>query len=92
MSAQRSLAVATLMVLAAGCAHYYKVTDPGSGREYYTEEVDYTKSGAIQFKDAKTGAVTTMQNSQVLEIKEDAFTKGVGATPPQTPAAPAPAH
>jgi hypothetical protein len=76
MSLLRIVAVIGVAVL-AGCAHYYKVTDPGSGKSYYTTEVNRS-GGAVVFKDAQTGAETTMQNSQVLEIDKDQFQKGVG--------------
>ncbi len=61
-------------VLVAGCA-YYKVTDPGSGRAYYTEKVE-RKNGTIMFKDAKTGADVTMTSSVVLEVSSEEFKKG----------------
>ena len=64
-------------VLAAGCASYYRVTDPGTGRAYYTEKVE-RKNGTIMFKDAKTGAEVTMTSSVVLEVSGDEFRKGVG--------------
>ena len=63
-------------VLLAGCATYYRVTDPGTGRAYYTEKVE-RKNGTIMFKDAKTGAEVTMTSSVVLEVSSDEFHKGV---------------
>ena len=80
MSMPKKFAVVLLLLMAAGCeATYYKVTDPATGREYYT--VDYAhKDGVIEFKDAKTGAKTTLQNPQVLEINEQTFEAGVAAT------------
>ena len=63
-------------VLVAGCATYYRVTDPGTGRAYYTEKVE-RKNGTIMFKDAKTGAEVTMTSSVVLEVSSDEFHKGV---------------
>jgi uncharacterized protein YceK len=60
----------------AGCATYYKVTDPSSGRAYYTEKVQ-RKNGTIMFKDAKTGAEVTMTSSVVLEVSSDEFQKGM---------------
>jgi hypothetical protein len=89
MSKLKTLAVAPLLALAAGCASYYKVTDTSSGREYYTQEVS-RQGSAVQFTDAKTGATTTLQNSQVLEIDEDAYKAGLAAsTPKVAQAAPA---
>jgi uncharacterized protein YceK len=63
-------------VLLAGCASYYRVTDPGSGRAYYTEKVE-RKNGTIMFKDAKTGAEVTMTSSVVLEVPKAEFEKGI---------------
>ena len=80
MSMPKKFALIPLLLLAAACeATYFKVTDPGTGREYYT--IDYTHKGtAIEFKDARTGARTTVQNPQVLEINEQTFNAGVAAT------------
>ena len=61
--------------LMAGCASYYRVTDPASGRVYYTEDVKRT-NGTIRFKDAKTGAEVTLTSSAVLEISSEEFRKG----------------
>jgi len=68
-----------LLLMAAACtATYFKVTDLDTGREYYTG--DFTrKDGAIRFKDARTGATTTVQNPQVLEIDQRTFDSGVAA-------------
>jgi len=62
--------------LTAGCATYYRVTDPGTGRAYYTEKVE-RKNGTIMFKDAKTGAEVTMTSSVVLEVSKDEYEKGM---------------
>jgi hypothetical protein len=80
MSIRRKFAVVALLLTAAACeATYYKVTDPATGREFYTH--DYTPKGAaVEFKDAKTGAKTTLQNPQVFEIDEQTFNDGVAAT------------
>jgi len=68
-----------LLLMAAACtATYFKVTDLDTGREYYTG--DFTrKDGAIRFKDARTGATTTVRNAQVLEIDQRTFDSGVAA-------------
>ena len=80
MSIRKKFAVVALLLTAAACeATYYKVADPATGREYYTH--DYTHKGAVvEFKDAKTGAKTTLQNPQVFEINEQTFNDGVAAT------------
>jgi len=83
-----------LAFLTAGCSSYYRVTDPGSGKTYYTNEVeDAGRAGAVKFKDAKSGSKVTLQSSDVKEISEEEFDAGLKpATPPAKPAAtPAPA-
>lgn len=91
MFISRSLAVASLLAV-AGCVSYFKVTEPGSGKEFYTQDVSRKiGGGAIEFKDAKTGATTTLQNSQVLEIDKKTYEAGLAAAKAPPPAAPAPA-
>jgi uncharacterized protein YceK len=57
----------------AGCGSYYKVTDPASKNIYYTEDIEQMKSGAVKFKDAKTGGEITLQSSEVKEIDSKEF-------------------
>jgi len=78
MSTLRALAIVLVTILMAGCATYYKVTDPSSGKTYYTEEVKRNGS-AVEFKDAQTGSVTTLQNSEVMEVDKQAYETGIGA-------------
>jgi hypothetical protein len=74
-------------LLAMGCAGYYKVTDPASGKVYYTEKVSTeNKGGAVKLKDARSKAVVTLQNSEVIEISKDEYQAGL-ATPVSAPAA-----
>src|SRR3954470_14493022 len=94
-AALNTLTVMTVIAMAAGCAstRYYKVTDATTGKPYYTQEIA-KNANAIQFKDAKTGAATTLQNSQVLEIDKVAYSAGLTAaaasvTPAPAAAAPA---
>ena len=79
MSITKRLAVVPRLFIAAACeATYYKLTDPATGKEYYA--VDYTNKGdVVEFKDAKTGARTTVQNARVLEINEQTFNDGVAS-------------
>ncbi len=71
----RRALVAGAVALAAicqGCA-YYEVTDPGSGRRYYTNNWEAKRDGpvgTVYFKDAKTGSYVTLQSSQVRQISE----------------------
>lgn len=71
--------VIAVAVLVAGCASYYKVTDPSSGRTFYTEKIDRPKGQTtIMFKDAKTGAEITLPSSEVLEIPSDEYKAATG--------------
>jgi hypothetical protein len=88
MSTIRALGVVPLFIVVVGCASYYKVTEPGSGKEFYTQEVSRrAMSGTVEFKDAKTGATTTLQNSQVLEIDKKTYEAGLKAASAPAPAA-----
>jgi len=76
-----------------GCASYYKVTDPQSGKEYYSQEINSLSGGAVKLKDARSGSVLTLQNSQVKEISEKEYKAGLAApvSKPTPTVAPAPA-
>ena len=80
--------------LLTACATYYKVTDPTSGSIYYTEKVKNERGGAAKFKDARSGAEVTIQNSEVKEIEKKAYYEALVAptskpvsTPTAAPAA-----
>jgi hypothetical protein len=75
--------------LVVGCATYYRVTDPQSGKEYYTQELSSTGGGAVKVLDARTGSTVTLQNSEVKEISEQEYKAGLAA--PMSKPAPAPA-
>jgi methionyl-tRNA synthetase len=69
-----------VIVLATGCTSYYKVTDPTTGKVYYTTELRKS-DGAATLKDARTGNTVTVQNSEVATIKKEEFESGKN-TPP----------
>ena len=66
-----------LMLFAAGCTTYYRVTDQSSRRAYYTTGIDRTDSGAVRFYDEKSRASVTLQSSEIVEISREAFDSGV---------------
>ena len=69
-----STALLAIVLVTAGCTTYDRVTDPASGRMYYTNEI--TRSGsAVMFRDAKSGSDVTLQASEVKEISSDDFQK-----------------
>ena len=65
--------VCAMLVLAAGCTHYYRVSDPVGTKLYYTTDIDTTDAGAIKIKDEKTGATVTLQSSEVKEISREEY-------------------
>jgi hypothetical protein len=75
-STLRALVAVLLAVFLAACAHYYKVTDPASGKVFYTEDVKRNGS-AVEFKDAQSGGVTTLQDSEVVEVDKQAYEAAV---------------
>ncbi len=72
-----------------GCASYYKITDPQSGKVYYSEEVETMSGGAVKVKDARTGSTVTLQNSEVKKIDSTEYKAGLAA-PQQSAPVPAP--
>lgn len=79
---KKLIACLVCVVFLAGCASYYKVTDPASKNVYYTEDIDQMKYGAVKFKDAKTGSDVTLQSSEVKEIDSKEFDEGTKPSPP----------
>jgi uncharacterized protein YceK len=78
-----ALMLGGLTMLLAGCTTYYRVTDPVSGKAYYTTKVDDAgKAGAVKIKDEKTGSTVTLQSSEVKEISEDEYKAGMVTTGP----------
>ena len=76
-SARLGIPVACCMaLLMAGCASYYRITEPVSGRDYYAMDVDHYGTGSVTFEDDRTGAEVTLQSSEVLEISQDEFRQG----------------
>jgi len=63
-----------LVLVTAGCTTYYRVTDPTSGKVFYTDEIT-RGSQNIRFKDAKSGSDVTLTTSEVKEISSEEFQK-----------------
>ncbi len=61
-----ALALTTLV----GCTRYFQVSEPhGTGKTYYTTQVQTLGSGSVRFKDMRSGSQITMTSSDVKEIK-----------------------
>ncbi len=71
---------ATLVVLSlASCTNYFQVTDPASGKVFYTKDIDQNQfSGAVEFIDAKDGGVVTLPSSRVVQVSQEQFVAAVG--------------
>ncbi len=88
--------LATCLVT-VGCTTYYQVTDPTTGKRYYTTEYDQARDGAVSLTDERSGAEVTIQNSEIKELKQGAYEAAVAASeiapvPAASPAAaPSPA-
>jgi hypothetical protein len=77
MRTPRVTAVAMLVLVLAvgGCGStYYRITDPGTQKTYYTDEVKRNGT-TIQFRDHKSGAQVTLPASEVLEVSSDEYKK-----------------
>jgi hypothetical protein len=72
----RILAACAIVSLSA-CGTYYRVTDPASGREYYTSDVD-RDDNTVTFEDARTGRDVTLQSSEVGKISKDDYEAATG--------------
>ena len=77
MSMLRAVIVVLLAVSLAACAHYFKVVDPATEKVFYTEDID-RKGSAVEFKDAQTGGMVTLQNSAITQIDKQAYETAVG--------------
>jgi hypothetical protein len=69
-----STALLAIVLVTAGCTTYYRVTDPQSGKMYYTDEIKRSGS-AVMFKDAKSGSEVTLQGSEIKEISSEDYQK-----------------
>ena len=56
-----------------GCATYYRVTDPTSGKHYYSRNQPprVNRGGTVRFMDAKSGAEVTLTSSEVKKISKN---------------------
>lgn len=77
----RAVALAVVAVIAGltGACTHYQITDPTTGRSYFTKDAGRApSSGAVVFTDAKTGEVLTLQNTQMKQISREEFGRAVG--------------
>jgi len=70
------LGICFLLLFAAGCTTYYRISDQATGRTYYTTDYDLTDSGAVVFEDAKSLSKVTLQSSEVSKVSRKDFEVG----------------
>ena len=66
------LLICVLSLTMAGCSHYYRVTEPASGKIYYTTYID-ERSGAAKFKDDRTGSYVILHSAEVSELSPEEY-------------------
>jgi hypothetical protein len=75
-----ALLIGVLSLTVAGCSNYYRVTDPISGKTYYTTDID-GRTGGVKFKDERTRSTVILHSAEVSEISEEEYgaeAKGTG--------------
>jgi hypothetical protein len=70
-----------LSLMTAGCSNYYRVTDPGSGKTYYTTDID-DRSGRLKFKDDRTRNTVVLHSAELSELSEEEYRAEVQGTRP----------
>ena len=64
--------------LMGACTSYFQVTDPTTGRAYYTTDVDDEgDAGAIRFRDERHDEMVTLPSSEVRPISHERYREGV---------------
>ncbi|HKT33516.1 MAG TPA: hypothetical protein VJR03_01710 [Nitrospira sp.] len=78
----RTLMLCGLMIAVAGCSSHYRVTDPASGKIYYTTKINEAgRGGAVKIKDERTGSTVTLQSSEIKEISSDEYEAALKGEP-----------
>ena len=62
--------------MAGGCTTYYKVTDPTTGKTYYTTELKQKGNGSASLKDGRTGNTVNLQNSEISKVSKHDYEAG----------------
>jgi hypothetical protein len=75
--ARGALERGALVLLATGCAYYYKVVDTSNGQVYYTTDVAREPNN-VRFKDARTGKEMVIPTAKVQSITQDEYRAGLG--------------
>ena len=76
-----------LSLMMAACSHYYRVTEPASGKTYYTTHID-ERSGAAKFTDERTKTYVILHSAEVSELSHEEYGAQVRDTRPIVTAPP----
>ena len=68
--------VLAFCLILCGCTTYYRVTDLTTDNSYYTTQINKKGSGAVHFKDSRSGSKVTLQSSKITKITKEEFTYG----------------
>ena len=85
----RMITLVLAVALLAGCSNSYRITDPQTGRVYYSDKKPKRMStGAIIFEDLHRKTVVTLCSSEIVRVPDEEAGAG---TPPWEPRSPDPA-
>ena len=74
---KKLIIIMLVLLFVVGCTSYYKVTNLATEKAYYTTEVKYKGSGAVDIKDNKTGARIVLPSSEVKTITKEEYYQGI---------------
>ena len=72
-------------MILSGCAHYYQVTEPASGRVFYTTRYTRTKTGVTQFTNAGDQNYIALDHSEIKRIGREHFMKATATATTKSP-------
>jgi len=74
---KKMIIIMLVLLFVAGCTTYYRVTNLATEKDYYTTEVKYKDSGAVDIVDARSGSKIILPSSKVEQITEDEYKRGI---------------
>ncbi len=76
---KRILCLVLFCAALSGCQHYM-IHDPSTGKTYYAQQISRKGSGAVEFKDGRTGDKVNLQNSEVSKVTSQQYKNGIKGT------------
>jgi hypothetical protein len=81
----RGVLVFGLIMVVTGCSHYYRVTDPASGKTFYATEIHEARGGAVKIKDERTRSTVTLQDLDATLALASRLAEGIQVLPTALP-------